>query len=123
MTIFAYPASQRLLRNLTNLEDDDLHLKNITLVFSFHKPRAAGSESSSWRGQIHAPFGNQPIICVQLRSDSFKDSMASKPGVWSDWPWQSLGAWKVQPFVELDFIELNIYCPCSSSSSSSSSCF
>jgi hypothetical protein len=33
--------------------------------------------------------------------------MASKPGVWSDWPWQSLGAWKVQTFVELDFIELS----------------
>jgi hypothetical protein len=74
-------------------------------VCSFHKPRAAGCESSSWRGRIHAPFGNQPFICVQLRFDSFRDSMASKPGVWSDWPWQSLGAWKVQTFVELDFIE------------------
>jgi hypothetical protein len=24
-----------------------------------------------------------------------KDKMASSPGVWSEWPWQRMGAWKV----------------------------
>lgn len=38
-----------------------------------------------------------------------KDKMASSPGVWSEWPWQRMGAWKVcSTFASSLFLYLSL---------------